>query len=150
MTDVVVPTPLYDPPATVHDLIRFHGRHKLLPMAHAPAAMGALGRLVASAGKSGDLARTWSEYHATLLATLAKPATHRGHVNALLHAVGYFRGVVDETKRQELVRSIELFATGASSLATPIRLIRLQAALHGIGYLTDQAYLSLPSTIDEP
>ncbi|MCC7043693.1 MAG: YbgA family protein, partial [Acidobacteria bacterium] len=105
-------------PATPHDLVKFHARHKLLLMAHAPASVSALGRLVASAG-TGDLVRIWSEYEAGFRSTLSMPPSRGGHVNALLHAVGYFRGVADEAKRRELARAIELYAAGASSLSAP-------------------------------
>lgn len=149
MTDAVIPPP-YDPPASVHELIRFHARHKLLLMAHAPAIVSALGRLVAGAGPRGDLGRVWDEYVATFQATLAKPASRGGHVNALLHAVGYFCGILDDATRHEVVHAIELFAAGASSLASPIRLIRMHADRLGIAYLTDQVYLTLPSTLHEP
>lgn len=135
-------------PSTPHDLVRFHARHKLLLMAHAPAAVSALGRLVARAGVA-DLALTWQEYETRFRSTLSMPPSRGGHVNALLHAVGYFRGVVDDVRRQELARTIELYAAGASSLAAPVRLIRQMAAEHGIGYLIDQVYLQTPGAFDE-
>lgn len=135
-------------PATPHELVRFHARHKLLLMAHAPASVSALGRLVATAG-AGDLARVWSEYDAGFRSTLSTPPTRGGHVNALLHAVGYFRGVADAAQRQTLARAIESYAAGASSLSAPARLIRQLAAEHGIGYLLDQVYLQVPSAFDE-
>ena len=147
MTDAVFP-PSNNPPASVHDLIRFHARHKLLLMAHAPATVSALGRLVAGAGSGGDLVQVWEEYQTRFQATLAMPASRGGHVNALLHAVGYFRGIDDAT-RHEVVRAIELFAAGASSLASPIRLIRMHADRLGITYLTDQVYFKLPSTLND-
>jgi uncharacterized protein YbgA (DUF1722 family) len=135
-------------PSTPHDLVRFHARHKLLLMAHAPAAVSALGRLVARAG-SGDLARTWEEYEAGFRSTVSIRPSRGGHVNALLHALGYFRGVADDVKRQQLIRTIELYAAGASSLAAPVRLIRQMAGEHGIGYLIDQVYLQTPGAFDE-
>jgi uncharacterized protein YbgA (DUF1722 family) len=135
-------------PATPRDLVTFHARHKLLLMAHAPASVSALGRLVASAG-TGDLVRIWSEYEAGFRSTLSRPPSRGGHVNALLHAVGYFRGVADEAKRRELARAIEMYAAGASSLSAPARLIRKLAAEHHIGYLLDQVYLQMPSAFDE-
>jgi uncharacterized protein YbgA (DUF1722 family) len=136
-------------PSTPHDLVRFHARHKLLLMAHAPTAVSALGRLVARAG-TGDLARTWDEYEAGFRSTVSTPPSRGGHVNALLHAIGYFRGVVDDVRRQQLIRAIELYAAGASSLAAPVRLIRQMAGEHGIGYLIDQVYLQMPGAFDEP
>jgi uncharacterized protein YbgA (DUF1722 family) len=135
-------------PATPHELVRFHARHKLLLMAHAPASVSALGRLVATAG-AGDLARIWSEYELGFRSTLSMPPSRGGHVNALLHAVGYFRGVADAAQRRNLARAIELYAAGASSLSAPARLIRQLAAEHGIGYLLEQVYLQVPSAFDE-
>jgi uncharacterized protein YbgA (DUF1722 family) len=138
----------HDRPATPHELIRFHARHKLLLMAHAPAAVTALGRLVARAGTS-DLGLLWDEYMRLFQSTIATPPSRGGHVNALSHAVGYFRGVLDDDARRQLVRTIEQYAAGATNLATPVRLIRQHAADHGVEYLRDQVYLQLPSPPDE-
>jgi len=136
------------PPVTPHELVRFHARHKLLLMAHAPAAVSALGQLVARAGSS-DLLSLWDEYVGLFQSTLASPPSRGGHVNALSHAVGYFRGVVDDEVRYRIVESIELYASGETTVSAPIRLIREHATSHGITYLCEQVYLQLPSPFDE-
>jgi len=135
-------------PATPDELVRFHTRHKLFLMAHAPAAVGALGRLVARSG-SGDLDDIWRQYDDTFRATVATPPSRGGHVNALLHSVGYFRGVVADNDRRGIVRAIELYAAGGSSLAAPMRIIRTHAEQHGIQYLLDQVYLRSAADFDD-
>jgi uncharacterized protein YbgA (DUF1722 family) len=135
-------------PATADELVRYHTRHKLLLMAHAPAAVGVLGRLVARSG-GGDLDDIWRQYDEKFRATLAQSPSRGAHVNALLHAVGYFRGVVADTDRRGIVRSIELYAAGACSLASPMRIIRAHAEQHAIQYLLDQVYLRSAADFDD-
>lgn len=138
-----------DRPVTVHELIRCHTRHKLLIMAHAPAAVYTLGRLVAGATKD-NLDAVWNDYRERFEATLARPASRGGHVNALMHAVGYFRGVLDSTQRQALGRAIDMYAGGSGSLPAVVEQIRRYAEQHGIGYLVEQVYLERPCVSDAP
>jgi uncharacterized protein YbgA (DUF1722 family) len=88
-----------EPPRTPHDFVQTHARHELLLMAHSPAAVSRLGRIVARAG-ADDLDALWRQYEVGLHETLARPPSRGGHVNALQHAVGYFRRLDIDTRRQ--------------------------------------------------
>jgi uncharacterized protein YbgA (DUF1722 family)/uncharacterized protein YbbK (DUF523 family) len=121
------------------DLMRFHARHKLQLLAHAPAAYARLGRLVAS-GK-GRVARTLVDAYATgFMAALAVPATRGRHVNVLQHMAGYF-DEADSGSRRELAATIADYGRGLVPLVVPLTLIAHHARRHGVEYLLDQVYL---------
>jgi uncharacterized protein YbgA (DUF1722 family)/uncharacterized protein YbbK (DUF523 family) len=122
------------------DLVRFHTRHKLLLLAHAPRAYAELGRVVA--GARGVLAKTLlADYGARFMAALTALATRGRHANVLQHMAGYFRRVVDEPSRRHLAESIADYRAGLVPLVVPVTLIAHYAKVHQVGYLLDQVYL---------
>jgi len=126
-------------PVRAADLMRFHARHKLLLLAHAPAAYATLGRLVASA--RGRVARALvDEYGDGFMQALAVPATRGRHVNVLQHMAGYFDGV-DAASRRELAATIADYGRGLVPLVVPLTLIAHHARRHELQYLLDQIYL---------
>ena len=136
--------------ATIPDaaaLVRFHTRHKLLLMAHSPAALNRLGRLVANAG-DGPVELLTGDYMTAFKNALEQPATRGGHVNALQHMVGYLRRVLTEEERRSVSDAIEQFAAGHASLAVPLSLIRRHAVTHRIQYLLDQVYLDVSRPVE--
>lgn len=134
--------------ATIPDaaaLVRFHMRHKLLLMAHSPAALNAMGRLVAAAGER-PIPLLLAEYMTRFHQALAQPATRGGHVNALQHMVGYLRRDVSDEGRREIAEAIDAFASGTSPLSSALAIVRRHAAVHRIAYLLDQVYLDASPT----
>lgn len=126
---------------TIGALVQFHAAHKLALLAHAPAAYRSLGRIVArAAGRPrAELRREYEEGFMTALALIATP---RRHVNVLQHMLGYFRGLLDDESRQELVIAIEDYRRGLVPLVVPITLLRHHIRVHGIEYLAGQVYLA--------
>jgi uncharacterized protein YbgA (DUF1722 family)/uncharacterized protein YbbK (DUF523 family) len=121
------------------DLMQFHTRHKLLLLAHAPAAYARLGRLVA--GTKGRVAqRVLDEYAAAFMAALGVLASRGRHVNVLQHMAGYF-DEVDAGSRQELAATIADYQRGLVPLVVPLTLVAHHARRHGVQYLLDQIYL---------
>lgn len=126
-------------PLRAGDLMRFHARHKLLLLAHAPAAYARLGRLVASA--RGRVARAlFEQYAAGFMEALAVPATRGRHVNVLQHMAGYF-DAADAGSRRELAATIADYGRGLVPLVVPLTLIAHHARRCEVGYLLDQVYL---------
>jgi|YNPNPStandDraft_1061719.scaffolds.fasta_scaffold19514_1 uncharacterized protein YbgA (DUF1722 family)/uncharacterized protein YbbK (DUF523 family) len=125
---------------TVGQLVAFHTAHKLQLMAHSPATYQALGRLVANAKglPRQEVRDTYLREFMTGLRTIATP---RRHVNVLLHILGYFRKVLDEDARAELLTLIEDYRRGLLPLIVPITLIRHHVHRHRIAYLEGQVYL---------
>ena len=126
-------------PVKAGELMRFHARHKLLLLAHAPAAYARLGRLVASV--KGRVGRAvLDEYAVGFMEALAVPATRGRHVNVLQHMAGYF-DAADDGSRRELVATIADYGRGLVPLVVPLTLIAHHARRHDVRYLIDQVYL---------
>jgi uncharacterized protein YbgA (DUF1722 family)/uncharacterized protein YbbK (DUF523 family) len=125
---------------TAGKLVAFHTAHKLLLLAHVPAAYARLGRLVADARSLAreELSR---RYQAEFMEALARPSTRRLHTNVLQHMAGYFRGRLDVADRDELLGLIEEHRLGRLPLIVPLTLVRHHARRLDVGYLLGQVYL---------
>ena len=121
-------------------LVAFHTAHKLLLLAHVPAAYSRLGRLVADARSIAreELSR---RYQDEFMEALARPSTRRLHTNVLQHMAGYFRGRIDVADRDELLALIEEHRLGRLPLIVPLTLVRHHARRLGVTYLLGQVYL---------
>jgi uncharacterized protein YbgA (DUF1722 family)/uncharacterized protein YbbK (DUF523 family) len=131
---------LFDRRWSVGHLVRFHTAHKLMLLAHQPRAYGELGQLVAHA-KSLPRSRVRARYEAAFMEALAKIATPRRHRNVLLHMLGYFKRLLNEASRHELLTSIEDHSRGLVPLSVPLALFRHHVRQHGVEYLAGQVYL---------
>ena len=121
-------------------LVRFHTAHKLVLMAHSPAAYQRLGRIVADARSipRKDLERGYS---AVFMAALSVLATPRRHANVLQHMVGYFKDQLDRASKVELLAAVEEYRRGLVPLVVPITLLRHYVRIHNVEYLAGQVYL---------
>jgi uncharacterized protein YbgA (DUF1722 family)/uncharacterized protein YbbK (DUF523 family) len=121
-------------------LVAFHTAHKLLLLAHVPAAYARLGRLVADARSFArdDLSR---RYQDEFMEALAHPSTRRLHTNVLQHMAGYFRGRIDAADRDELLALIDEHRLGRLPLVVPLTLVRHHARRLDVAYLLGQVYL---------
>lgn len=131
---------LFDGRWNVGALVRFHTAHKLVLMAHSPAAYQRLGRLVADARSVArkDLERT---YTAAFMAALKVVATPRRHANVLQHMVGYFKDRLDPASKVELLAAVEDYRRELVPLIVPITLLRHYVRIHDVEYLAGQVYL---------
>jgi uncharacterized protein YbgA (DUF1722 family)/uncharacterized protein YbbK (DUF523 family) len=125
---------------TQGQLVAFHTAHKMLLLAHLPAAYALLGRLVAS-GRALPREELSRRYRADFMAALARPSTRRLHTNVLQHLVGHFRGLLDAADRDELLGLIEDHRRGLAPLVVPVTLVRHHARRLGVEYLLGQVYL---------
>lgn len=125
---------------TLHDVIEFHAREKMLLLAHSPDAYRALGPLVARARElpRAELERS---YRLGLLDGLAVPATVGRHTNVLEHVAGYFKDLLPAEEKAELQRVIADYRARRLPLVVPITLLRHQARRFDIPYLVGQTYL---------
>lgn len=124
-------------------MVDFHMRQKMLLLAHSPAAMRALGRIVARHGENGAPAGDDAavRYRELFEQTCATPITRGGHANALQHMAGHLRGRIDDDERRALAAMIEAFRIGDVELRAVIEVIRGHATRLGVRYLLDQEYL---------
>jgi uncharacterized protein YbbK (DUF523 family)/uncharacterized protein YbgA (DUF1722 family) len=122
------------------DLIRFHAAHKLLLMAHSPAAYARLGRLVAGASaRPRDEVRR--SYEAEFMAGLAALATPGRHANVLQHMLGYVSPSLDRAQTAEIEELIADFRRQLVPLLAPLTLLRHHVRRLSVEYLLGQLYL---------
>lgn len=121
-------------------VVAFHTAHKLQLMAHSTVAYREVGRLVANI-KPTPRAEFRTGYEAGFMAALAIPATRRRVTNALQHAAGHLKTVLDSDARTELSNLIHDYRTGLVPLVVPITLLRHHVRVHSIEYLDGQVFL---------
>lgn len=125
---------------TAGGLVAFHTTHKLQLLAHAPKSYETLGQLVAGAAKL-PREKVRQTYENEFMQGLKVIATTRRNANVLQHILGYFKKLLDDTSRRELLGVIEDYAAGLVPLVVPITLIRHYVRLHDVSYLAGQVYL---------
>jgi uncharacterized protein YbgA (DUF1722 family)/uncharacterized protein YbbK (DUF523 family) len=125
---------------TTGDLVRFHTAHKLVLMAHSPAAYARLGRVVARAAGAAR-ADVRDGYTAAFMRALTIVATPQRHANVLQQIAGYFKRTLDAASRDELLGSIEDYRAGLVPLIVPITLVRHHVRQRHVEYLAGQVYL---------
>lgn len=127
-------------------LVEFHTEQKLLMLAHSTETYRALGRLVAAASEI-DKAELIKTYGMLYMEGMARIATVRKNYNALQHAAGYFRKLIDEEEKQEILLALEDYQSRRIPLIVPITLLRHYALKYRVTYLQCQVYLS-PSPLE--
>lgn len=131
---------LFAPRWTVGDLVRFHTAHKMTLLAHSPDLYREMGKFVAGA-KGADRAGVERDYRDLFMRALATMATTRKHTNVLQHMAGYFKRLLEDDERHELLTSIDDYRTGLLPLVVPLTLIKHHVRKHRVEYLAGQIYL---------
>ena len=121
-------------------LVAFHTRHKYMIMAHSPAHLAKLGRIVAGA-KSRGLSKARKEYLAELMDGLRLKATVKKNKNVLHHILGYFRKVLTADEKAEVLEVIDEYGRGLVPLVVPVVLLRHFTRRYSEPYLRSQYYL---------
>jgi uncharacterized protein YbgA (DUF1722 family)/uncharacterized protein YbbK (DUF523 family) len=132
----------------MRDLIDFHARHKLQLMAHDPAGARQAGHLVAIAS-GRPLDEVGAGYTGLFARALAFQVSRGRHVNALQHAFGLISELLDDTRRHDILATIDGYRRGEVPLSVPVTLLRHHAGGGsagyagggGAGYLAAQTYL---------
>ncbi|MEV5752217.1 DUF523 and DUF1722 domain-containing protein [Actinoallomurus sp. NPDC052308] len=132
---------LFDGDWRPRDLVAFHTRHKVQILAHDPAGYRLIGRVVA---RVGDRPRAEIEaaYRELFDTALARKATRGRNANALQHVFGQISEVLDATRRQDIVASIEEYRLGGAPLSVPVALLSHHARGDGLAWAADQTYLA--------
>jgi uncharacterized protein YbgA (DUF1722 family)/uncharacterized protein YbbK (DUF523 family) len=130
---------------TARRLADFHGRHRLALLAHAVEPTRELGRIVAEADRRGP-ANLASEYGPLFMQVLRRPATRRGHGNAMRQVLGCLKRMLDADGREEMRESIEQYRRGRLPLVVPLTLLRHHLRRHPDPNLAGQTYLEPQAT----
>jgi uncharacterized protein YbgA (DUF1722 family) len=126
---------------SVRGLLQFHTDHKLLVLAHSPRHYSALGNLVAKARKD----RTESlrrDYAGLLMEGLRLEATVKKNTNVLQHMMGYFKKLLTQDEKKELLEIITEYHKGSIPLIVPVVLIRHYVRKYEVSYLGRQLYIN--------
>lgn len=122
------------------NLVSFHSGCKLQIMAHSPRHYAALGKLVA--GAQGRPIRTvYRRYFAMLMDGLSSIATPGKNANVLMHVMGYFKKRLSTKQKQVVLKEIERYRKGRTSLDVPRDRLKRYAMRFGEQYLMKQSYL---------
>ena len=122
-------------------LIDFHARHKLLLMAHSPAAYKELGRMLARLD-GAQLEALAGRYIARVMRALGTRASRKRHVNVLQHLLGYLRRHVDGASRGDLVEVIDAYRLGMVPLVVPLALLQHHFRRNPHPYIEQQVYMN--------
>ena len=131
----------FRPRWTPGQIVGFHTREKMMVRAHDEAGYRALGRLVADVGRIPRSAFA-AQYQEQFMAAMGRKTTTKKHTNVLMHILGFFKAIEDETARRDLHGAIEDYRTGLVPRIVPLTLIRYLAERHEVTLLTEQSYLS--------
>ncbi|MDD2598235.1 MAG: DUF523 and DUF1722 domain-containing protein [Kiritimatiellae bacterium] len=121
-------------------LTDFHAAFKYNIMAHNPAAVSRLGRLLAA--PSTNVKAVAATYCSELMQALSTPATRKKHTNALQHISGYFKKDLTAIEKEELHRIIAGYYDELYPLLAPLVLLRHYAVIYENSYLLGQYYLN--------
>jgi len=122
-------------------LVEFHARHKLQLMAHSPAGLKEMGRLVAHA-KGRSIVDVCEEYEALLMKAMKTKATTGKNTNVLQHALGYFKDELTSDEKREMLDVIEDYRRNLLPLVVPVTLLAHYVRKYEEPYLASQTYLS--------
>ena len=124
----------------LRDLIGFHARHKLQLMAHDPVRAHQAGHLVATArARPDDEVR--AGYTALFGGALTRRVSRARHCNAMHHAFGLVSEHLDDTRRHDILATIDAYRRGEVPLSVPVTLLRHHAEGCRAAYLAAQTYL---------
>jgi len=118
-------------------LIEFHSRYKYLLMAYSNQHYQDTGRLLSNLSES--IESKANQYIQMLMTGLAKPATRRGHVNAMAHLQGYAKTASVNLDKQNLTKAIDAYRTGQAPLHTALTLLRRYLQHHATGQAQEYA-----------
>jgi uncharacterized protein YbgA (DUF1722 family)/uncharacterized protein YbbK (DUF523 family) len=126
---------------SLHSIVDFHTRHKLLLFAHHEKNYRQMGRFVAKA-KELDFEVFISQYRSLLLETLKYKTTIKKHINVLHHIQGYFKRDLSADEKHETLELIEDYRAELVPLIVPITLLNHFARKYDQPYLKQQVYLN--------
>ena len=125
---------------SVHGLIGFHSRHKLMLMARGSHYYQELGRLVAETTVS-ELTERRAMYISRFMEVMKIVPSNGKQVNVLQHILGYLKKVLTAEDKKEILEVFEAYRQQQLPLITPVTLLRHYLRLYPQPYIAQQHYL---------
>jgi uncharacterized protein YbgA (DUF1722 family)/uncharacterized protein YbbK (DUF523 family) len=132
---------LLNNPFSRKTLVDFHTAHKFLLLAHSRKHYDALGKLAANAKQHSpsELKRRYAE---AFMQAFTYKTTTRKNADVLYHMLGFFKKLLSEVDKRDVIEAIEDYRKGSTLLTKPVTLIKRHARKHSIDYLAGQVYLN--------
>ena len=128
------------PRLKISELMTFHASFKYNIMAHNPAQVSKLGKLIND--PSGNVKAIAQTYLSELMKALSTTATRKKHTNVLEHISGYFKKNLTPVEKEELHQIITGYHDEIYPLLAPLILLRHYAVIYQNEYLLGQYYLN--------
>lgn len=120
-------------------LVEFQAANKLLLMAYNQTAMRQMGRLV-SAQAGQDPGEAHARYAALLGQALARPPRGPAVINALMHALGYFKKALGPKEKAYFLDLLEQYRAGRAPLLLLQGLLTAWSLQFEVVYLQGQSF----------
>jgi uncharacterized protein YbgA (DUF1722 family) len=118
----------------MHELVKFHSRHKYSIMTFGQKYVKQLGRIVSN-DKKDPFEMVIANYRETLNELMQKTPRSTSIVNVMMKIYGYFSGKVSKRESDSFLERVESFRNGTSSL------ISLKENLRMWGIRFDESYI---------
>jgi uncharacterized protein YbgA (DUF1722 family)/uncharacterized protein YbbK (DUF523 family) len=122
-------------------LVAFQAAHKLQLMAHSPATLREMGRLVAGAKDLGA-DELFPAYEELLMKAMKLKASPGKNANVLQHAMGYFKRDLSPDEKQEALGIIAEYRAELVPLIVPVTLLTHYIRKYSADYLASQTYFN--------
>lgn len=119
-------------------LTQFQARHKLLLMAYSETGMRRMGRLLANPEKR-PIAEVAAAYGQLLDEALSRPPRVGGVINALMHALGYFKRGLKPTEKAWFLDQLQAYRSGRTPLVAVQGVLLTWVVRFGEEYLASQS-----------
>ena len=126
---------------SVSALVEFQAKNKLLFMAYHQTAMREMGRVVANHDKL-PIDKVIQEYYRVLLSAVAKPARVTSHINAIEHAMGYFKDKLSPVEKRHFQALIQRYRNGKLPLSSVLTVLNSWVERFDEVYLRQQTYFA--------
>ena len=123
----------------MHELVQFHTQNKFLFMAYNQNLMRGMGRMVANPSNLSFQELTL-QYGSKLDKMLEHPPEYTAHINALMHALGYFKKDLSHEEKSFFLDELEKFRAGWIPLFVLINLLQSWIVRFEESYLNKQTY----------
>jgi len=127
---------------SMSELMDFQKHHKLLFMAYNQSQAKVLGCILGSSPKERSMLDLIVEYERTLHLLFKNPARKVSHINALMHAMGYFSKQLKTTEKAFFLDQLQLFREDLCPLRSLLNLLESWIIRFDEKYLTQQIYFN--------
>lgn len=132
---------------SMHDLVVFHSRHKLILMAYNQQRQKELGRIVANAEQLpfNEVAQRYTQ---GFRGALQRAPRRASVINVLMHALGYFSDNLTAAEKAHFLDLLTAYREGRLPLSAPTSLLRSWIVRFEEPYLMQQVFFQpFPDTL---